>query len=163
MSLALLDSMESQVPHLRRYARVLTRDPEEADDLVQDTLERAISRLEKFREGTNLRSWMFTIMHNVHIDGRRRAQRRGPHVPIEDWTPDSHHPAPQPWHVELGRLNANFDRLRANERDVIRLVGLEGLKYEEAAEELGVRVGTIKSRLFRARENLRRMQEGEAC
>jgi len=163
MSLALLDSMESQIPHLRRYARALARDTEAADDLVQDTLERAISRLEKFRDGTDLRSWLFTIMHNMHIDRYRRNRRRGTHIPIEDWTPESHQPASQPWHVELERLNANFDRLRDGEREVVRLVGLHGLKYEEAADELGIKVGTVKSRLFRARESLRRMQEGEAA
>lgn len=163
MSLAVLDSMEGQIPHLRRYARALTRDPEMADDLVQDTLERAIARLEKFREGTDLRSWMFTIMHNMHIDRCRRLRRQGLRVPIEDWTPDSHHPAPQPWHLELENLRTHFERLRNSEQDVIRLVGFHGLKYEEAAQELGVKVGTVKSRLFRARENLRRMQEGEAA
>ena len=163
MTPALLDTMEHQIPHLRRYSRALTRDREAADDLVQDTLERTISRLEKFREGTDLRSWMFTIMHNVHIDQCRRQRRRGIDVPVEDWTPDSHHPAPQPWYIELRNLGENFDRLRDSEQDVIRLVGLQGLKYEEAARELGVKVGTIKSRLFRARATLRRMQDHGAA
>jgi len=161
MSLAVLDSMEDQIPHLRRYARALTRDPEAADDLVQDTLERAISRLDKFRDGTDLRSWMFTIMHNMYIDDCRRWQRRGPQIPIEEWTPESHQPAVQPWRIELGNLHANFKYLRSGEQDVIRLIGFQGLKYEEAAEELGIAVGTVKSRLFRARATLRRMQEGE--
>jgi len=160
MSPAILDQMEQQIPHLRRYARALTRDPDAADDLVQDALERAISRLDRFREGTDLRSWMFTIMHNLYVDHCRRRQRRGVQVPLEEWTPRAHQAASQPDAVALGDLSDNLERLRASERDVIRLVGLEGMKYEDVARSLGVKVGTVKSRLFRARESLRRMQEG---
>jgi len=160
MSRAIFGEMESQIPHLRRYARALTRDPEAADDLVQDALERAIARIDKFQEGTDLRSWMFTIMHNLHIDRCRRRQRRGIHVPLEEWSADADQPAHQPARIALRELDSHFDRLGANEEAVMRLVGLRGLKYEEAAAVLGVAVGTVKSRLFRARESLKRMADG---
>ncbi|RMF14025.1 MAG: RNA polymerase sigma factor [Alphaproteobacteria bacterium] len=146
------------MPHLRRYARALTRDPESADDLVQDALERAISRLEKFEPGTDLRSWMFTIMHNIFIDHCRRAKRQGASVPIEEWMKNAHAGPTQITALEVRDLADHLDRLSEHERRVVELVAIDGKKYEEAAEELGVAVGTIKSRLFRARENLRRMQ-----
>ncbi len=155
----ILDCLEQEIPHLRRYARALTRDPESADDLVQDALERAISRLDRFEPGTDLRSWMFTIMHNLFIDQCRRARRRGTTVPVEEWMDNAHSGPTQMAALEVRDLADHLDRLSEHERRVVELVAIDGKKYEEAAEELGVAVGTIKSRLFRARENLRRMQE----
>jgi len=157
---SIYDAMEDQIPHLRRYARALTYEPESADDLVQDTLERAIARIDSFREGTDLRAWMFTILHNLHIDRCRRHQRRGVHMALEEWRGDRSRPAEQPEHVELRELAAHFPRLQGSERAVIELVGVQGMKYEEAAERLGVAVGTVKSRLSRARHALKRLQEG---
>lgn len=153
----ILDAMEEEIPHLRRYARALTRDAVNSDDLVQDALERAISRMHRFREGTNLRSWLFTVMHNVHIDQCRKAKRQGVKIPLEDWTRDTEQEPTQPWASEIRDFSRNFKRLRKSEQDVLTLVGLEGLKYEEAADRLNVAIGTVKSRLFRARENLKQM------
>lgn len=157
MNRAIFATMEEQIPHLRRYARSLTRDADRADDLVQDALERAISRIDKFKEGTNLRSWMFTIMHNVFIDQCRRTQRRGVQVPLEEWTSGNSQNASQDLTLEVRDVEQNLGHLRPSEREVIELVTLQGLKYEDAAARLEVAVGTVKSRLFRARENLKEM------
>ncbi|GER00126.1 DNA-directed RNA polymerase sigma-70 factor [Iodidimonas gelatinilytica] len=154
---AIFDQMKREIPHLRRYARFLTRDLDQAEDLVQDALERAITRVDRFREGSNLRSWMFTIMHNLHIDGCRSTKRRGVHIPMEDWTEGVSHPAPQPWNMEAREFVRDFDRLSQSEQNVVMMVGVHGFKYEEAAQRLGLAVGTVKSRLFRARLSLREM------
>ena len=153
----LLDGIEREIPHLRRYARALTRDPDDADDLVQDTLERAITRLDQFQPGTDLRSWMFTIMHNLFIDGCRRARRRGESVAIEEWMADASAEPAQLDAVAVREVLDHIADLSPHEREVLERVAIDGLKYEEAAAELGVAVGTVKSRLFRARENLKRL------
>ncbi|WP_281302009.1 MULTISPECIES: sigma-70 family RNA polymerase sigma factor [unclassified Iodidimonas] len=159
MKHAILEQIKHEIPHLRRYARSLTRDLDQADDLLQDSLERAISRQDFFREGSNLRSWMFTIMHNMHIDQCRSLRRRGVHIPMEEWGEGMSHPAPQPWTVELEEFSRSFDRLSEPEQSVVLLVGVCGYKYHEAADHLGLAVGTVKSRLFRARDSLRDMQK----
>ncbi|GIX17024.1 MAG: DNA-directed RNA polymerase sigma-70 factor [Rhodothalassiaceae bacterium] len=153
----LLDGIEREIPHLRRYARALTRDPDDADDLVQDTLERAIARLDQFQPGTDLRSWMFTIMHNLFIDGCRRARRRGESVEIEDWMANASAEPSQLDAVTVREVIEKMDHLSPHEREVLEKVAIDGMKYEEAAAELGVAVGTVKSRLFRARESLKRL------
>ena len=150
------DEIEALIPNLRRFARSLCRDVHLADDLVQDTLERALSRLFQWRRGTNLRAWLFTIMRNLYLNGRKR--RYAPAVTLE----------PEQWESRLVQLPEQVDRtvamdlIRAMEalpdeqREVILLVGLEGFKYEEAAGMLGIPKGTVMSRLFRGREELRR-------
>jgi RNA polymerase sigma-70 factor (ECF subfamily) len=149
----------AQIPALNRYARSLAGSADKADDLVQDCLERAVAHFDQFRPGTNLRAWLFTILHNVHCDQRRQAARRGVQVPIEDCAQELRCPAPQPKQLEIREVRRAFDGLSEPHRQVLILAGLEGLSCEEAAAQLHVAVGTVKSRLFRARANLRAAQQ----
>jgi len=152
-----LDGLEELLPHLRRYARALTRDPDGADDLVQDTLERAIARRDRYRPGTSLRSWSFTLMHNLHIDQCRGRQRRGPVLPYDE-TFDPRVADGEPmqfWAINLREFLSEFRRLRQDEQEVMLLVGVRGMAYHEAARQLGIALGTVKSRVFRARARLR--------
>lgn len=153
------EAIESHIPALRRYARALVRDADKADDLVQDCLERSVSRFFQFQPGTNLRTWLFTIMHNLHCDALRRTQRRGPHVPINEWEAGAQYPATQSSTIEIREFERAFARLTKRDQHLLFLIGVEGFSYEEVAEVLGIAVGTVKSRLFRARERLRALQE----
>lgn len=150
--------IEAQIPALRRYACALTGHVDRADDLVQDCLERAVAHLHQFRPGTNLRAWLFTIMHNVHCDHVRRASRRATELPIEDWHHELCAPPPQAKPLELRDFLRAFVRLPRRHQQVLLLVGLAGLSCEETSKVLDVATGTVKSRLFRARERLRQVQ-----
>jgi RNA polymerase sigma-70 factor (ECF subfamily) len=152
-------AVEEQIPALRRYARALVRNSDRADDLVQDCLERAVSRFHQFQPGTNLRTWMFTILHNVHCDSLRRQQRRGIDVPIEEWERRAKTNANQPRAMEMRDFRRMFARLPKTDRQILFLIGVEGYSYEEASDSLEIAVGTVKSRLFRARERLRHLQD----
>lgn len=144
------------IPNLRRYARVLVRDPDQADDLVQDCLERAITRYQSFTPGTNLRSWLFTILLNLVRSQARTNKRRGTMVNIDEIRDVPGHFAPPDQPLTMRDLQAAFDTLPASFQEVIVLVGVEGMSYEEAADVVGIPVGTVRSRLSRAREQLRR-------
>ena len=147
------DAVAAEIPKLRRYAWALTGDDGEADDLIQDTLERALARLEQWREGDNPRKWLFSILHNLHVDGLRRKSRRPPHVGLESVGVDQSAPAAD------GASGRDLDRalqlLSGEQRQVVLLVGLEGLSYAETAEVLAIPVGTVMSRLARGRGRLR--------
>ena len=151
-------AMEAEIPYLRRYARALTGNAEAADDLVQDSLERAIARFGQFQAGTNLRAWLFTIVHNMRCDQHRRNVRRPTEIPIDDAPQQTSTRATQADALHLADFRRAFSRLSEPHREVLALVGLEGLDYQRAASILGVEVGTVKSRVFRARESLRREQ-----
>ena len=151
-------SIAAHIPALQRYARSLAGSADRADDLVQDCLERAVAHFDQFRPGTNLRAWLFTILHNVHCDQCRQAARRGVQVPIEDCAQELRSPAPQAKHLEFREFSRAFDDLSEPHRRVLVLAGLEGLSCEETAAQLRVAVGTVKSRLFRARASLRAAQ-----
>lgn len=151
-----LDELEACVPALRRYARALTRNIDHADDLVQDCLERAISRRSLFRPGGPLRPWLFTILTNLYRNGRRAERRQGETVGI-DAIAEPAIPAPQPGHLALGELARAIDTLPLDQKEALLLVTLEGLPYAEAAAILGVPAGTLMSRLGRARASLRQM------
>lgn len=153
-SQALLDRLEDEMPHLRRFARSLTHETERADDLVQDCLERAIERLDQFRPGTDLRSWLFTILKNSFIDKQRARARRGIQVSLEDWSSAAGHKPEQPSRLEFDAVLDAMEGLRREERDVIDYVVFEGLRYREVSERLHVAIGTVKSRLARARHSL---------
>jgi RNA polymerase sigma-70 factor, ECF subfamily len=152
-----LVGIEAEIPALRRYARFLLRDPEAADDLVQDTLLRAVSRVHLWRPG-NLRGWLFTILRNLHLNRRRDAGRRPTLLPLaegdEPRTADD-----QVSRVEVSEALAAFRRLSEEQREVMFLVVVQGLRYREAADLLGVQLGTVMSRLARARERLRQLVE----
>ena len=154
------------LPRLRRYARVLTRDGNAADDLVQDTLERAWTRHRQWRAGSDLRAWLFSIMHNRHVDLVRSsllhpAGHPSP-APEEDDAVARAAEAPPAPSVEAIDLQRGFERLSDEHRQVLLLVAVEQMSYAEAAEALGVPVGTVMSRLSRARSSLRQELAGGA-
>jgi RNA polymerase sigma-70 factor (ECF subfamily) len=151
-------AIEAQIPSLRRYARALTGSVDRADDLVQDCLERAIARFGQFQPGTDLRAWLFTILHNVHCDQGRRRSRRGREIPLEDCDHQLRIPARQNQRLELRDFARAFRSLSTDHQRILLLAGVEGFSCEETARILGVAVGTVKSRLSRARENLRLAQ-----
>jgi len=145
------------LPRLRRYARALTGDSASADDLVQDTVERGWSRIGQWRPDGDLRAWLFGIMHNLHIDQLRRAPP--PAVELED--SDLPVTASSPT-LELRDLERALQQLPSAQREVLLLVALEEMRYEDVATMLDIPLGTVMSRLSRARENLRRLMSGQA-
>jgi RNA polymerase sigma-70 factor (ECF subfamily) len=149
--------IEAEIPRLRRYARALTRDVATADDLVQDCLTRALGKLHLWHEGTDLRAWLFTILHNQHVNHIRRAVREGAAVGLNDKEPLLSRAPQQGKSLELRDLESALAKLPEEQRSVILLVGLEGMRYEEVAAVFDVPVGTIRSRLSRGRETLRRL------
>jgi RNA polymerase sigma-70 factor (ECF subfamily) len=150
--------LEPQIPGLRRYAWALLRDGEAADDLVQDTLERAISHWNQRRDG-DLRAWLFAIQRNLFINGLRRRKARGTHVgeealndvPAPGMSPESH--------AGLHDVLKGLDALPEEQRSILLLVGVEDLSYEQAAQVLDIPLGTVMSRLSRARARLRAFME----
>ncbi len=155
-----LDEMEACVPALRRYARALTRNIDRADDLVQDCLERAISRRGLFRPRGPLRPWLFTILVNLHRNSLRSERRRGEMVDV-DTLPELSTPAPQPGHLALAELARAIETLPLDQKEALLLVTLEGLAYQDAADILQVPLGTLMSRLGRARATLRQLTGAE--
>lgn len=149
--------IEAEIPRLRRYARALTRDIVAADDLVQDCLLRGLAKIHLWKEGTDLRAWLFTILHNQYVNQVRRAVREGVAVSVSETEPTLTRVADQGKRLELRDLDRALARLPEEQRTVILLVGLEGMRYEAVAEMVGVPVGTVRSRLSRGREALRRL------
>jgi RNA polymerase sigma-70 factor (ECF subfamily) len=151
------DAVAAEIPRLRRYARALLGDDGEADDLIQDTLERALARLDQWRDGESPRKWLFSILHNLHVDGLRRKSRRPPHVGLDNVGVEQSAPAAD------GASGRDLDRalqlLSGEQRRVVLLVGLEGLSYAETAEVLEIPVGTVMSRLARGRDRLRSLMD----
>jgi RNA polymerase sigma-70 factor, ECF subfamily len=151
--------LESQIPRLRRYARALTRDVTRADDLVQSCLERALARQQLWQPGTDLRAWLFTILHNLHVNEVRSALREDGRIAAEA---SQSLPAVGPSALavlQLRELDRAIGSLPATQRQVILLVGLEEMRYEEVAKILDIPVGTVRSRLSRGRQLLRKMME----
>lgn len=148
-----------QIPRLRRYARALTGDRSAADDLVQDTLERALSRFHLWRRGSDLRAWLFTIMHNLFVN-QIRSRIRHQHEALDEPTTDALQYREPDW-SELRDIGDAMAKLPVEQRTVLLLVGLEQFTYEEAARVLGVPIGTVMSRLSRARERLRVILGGD--
>ncbi len=149
--------IEAEIPRLRRYARALTHDVVSADDLVQDCLTRALGKLHLWQEGSDLRAWLFTILHNQYVNCIRRAVREGATVALNETEPMLSRAPQQGKRLELRDLERAIAQLPQEQRSVILLVGLEGMRYEEVAAVLDVPVGTIRSRLSRGREALRRL------
>jgi RNA polymerase sigma factor (sigma-70 family) len=147
------------IPRLRRYARALVGDRSSADDLVQDTLERAWAKLHLYRRGTDLRAWLFTVMHNVHVNKVRAM--RSTDVLDEDM-PELALRAPQGDALVMRDLDRSISLLPSEQRAVLLLVTLEDMSYEEVARTLGIPIGTVMSRLSRARDKLRVMMHGQA-
>jgi RNA polymerase sigma-70 factor (ECF subfamily) len=156
---SLVSQIEALIPRLRRYARVVVRDPVAADDLVQDSLARALEKIHLWKDGTDLRAWLFTILHNRHISLARQAARQRRVVELQKFKPGSELLPNQIARLELRDLERAIARLREEHRSLILLVGLEGMSYEEAASVVDVPVGTVRSRVSRGRETLRMMTE----
>ena len=152
----------AELPRLRRYARALLKDASAADDLVQDCLERALSRTHQFRAGTNLRAWLFTIMHGIHVNALHRQNRAADTAPLDPVAQNRHATQPvQDDCLAMRDLANALYQLSVEQREVVLLVGLEGMTYRESAEILDVPLGTVMSRLARGRERLRKLMEGE--
>ena len=147
------------IPRLRRYARALAGDKASADDLVQDTLERAWAKLHLYRRGTDLRAWLFTVMHNVHVNKRRTTR---PTESLDDEPVELAQRAVQGESLVVRDLDRAIALLPAKQRAVLLLVTLEDMSYEEVARTLSIPMGTVMSRLSRAREKLRHMMSGTA-
>jgi RNA polymerase sigma-70 factor (ECF subfamily) len=153
--------VEPMIPALRRYARALLRDRESADELVQDCLERVIARWAQRREAEDTRSWVFAILHNLAVQRMRQQSRRGLHLAIDDIDEATlGMPAQQEHRVRHHELMRALDGLSEEQRAVLLLVAVEDLSYAEAAAALGIPVGTVMSRLARARQRLHRMLDG---
>jgi RNA polymerase sigma-70 factor (ECF subfamily) len=155
-------SLKEELPlHIRslyRYALALTRNDDDAHDLVQDCCTVALDKQDQFEPGTNLRAWLFTIMHNRHISRLRRQGGAGPHVSMDE----AHRvqlPSSQIARLEFRDLIRALDRLDDEFREVLLLVTVEGLSYQEVSDILDMPVGTVTSRLSRARSMLRRMMD----
>ena len=148
----ILPLIEAEIPHLRRFARYVVRDVDRADDLVQECLTRAIAKLHTWTPGTNLRAWLFVILKNCHINEVRRER---PTSEMPDDHPLLNVPASQDTHISLLEVRDAYLRLSEEHREVLLLVAIEGLRYEEAAAILKLPLGTVRSRLSRARQALR--------
>ena len=153
---ALKEKIIEQIPGLRRFARYLAKDADHADDLVQETLIRALGALPQLDPDGNLRAWLFTILQNV-LRGEWRRRRRSPvrHDISLDHAPEPVKSGGQIESASLGELAAAIRKLPPRFREVLMLCGVEGFDYEEAATILGVQVGTVRSRLSRARALLK--------
>jgi RNA polymerase sigma-70 factor (ECF subfamily) len=144
-----------QLGSLTRYARSLVRNADEAEDLVHDALVKAYERKSSFRRGANLRTWLLSILHNAHIDRLRQTRslnRRHEEAAVEF---DQALPASQDHAVRLKQVREAFFNLPEEQREALHLVAIEDLSYQEAASALGIPVGTLMSRIARARASLR--------
>ena len=153
------DDMVALVPQLHTFARSLCRDGVRADDLVQEALMRAINNIQRFKPGTNLKAWLFTIVRNEHYSQLRRSKFEAQGMDIE-LLPEPSVPPDHDGKLELRDLNRALASLSPGQRTALILVSVSGFSYEEAAEICGCAVGTIKSRVARARETLLELLEG---
>ncbi|GEO42896.1 RNA polymerase sigma factor [Skermanella aerolata] len=154
---SVVETLHEHIVSLRRFALVLTRNRDDAEDLVQETLTRAIAAVDSFQPGTDLRVWLFRIMSNTHVNTLRKRQVRDA---ARASLPDPVVEATQSLHVEVRQLLAALDELPDAQREAIVLMALGDLKYKDAAQVLGVPLGTFMSRIARGREALRCAMEG---
>lgn len=150
-------AIQAELPRLRRYARALVGNREAADDLVQDTLERAWTRSSQWQSGTNLRSWLFAIMHNLRIDQMRRPTLSETSLDLN--TIDFPARATQTDQIEISELDTALAVLPEEQRAVLLLIALEDMSYAEVATTLAIPMGTVMSRLARGRERLKQTLE----
>lgn len=149
------DLIVPYIPNLRRYARALVGDRDGADDLVQDTLERAVRKFHLWRPG-DLRAWLFSIMHNVFVN-QLKSRRIAPDAEVDDDFPA---PVPGVTRADLHDLTRALATLAPEQREVLLLVALEEMSYADVSRALGIPMGTVMSRLSRGRERLRRALDG---
>lgn len=163
--MAIEDELLRALPRLRRFARSLCQSPEEADDLVQAACERAIRRAERYEPGTRFDSWMYRLMQNLWIDTCRSRRSRGQVVEVEELRdePGSDGRVTTEARLTLARVRAAMRLLPEEQRLVLVLVAVEGLSYKQTAARLEVPIGTVMSRLARARRRLHELVTGEAA
>ncbi|MET0108650.1 MAG: sigma-70 family RNA polymerase sigma factor [Candidatus Thiodiazotropha sp.] len=149
------------IPHLRRYARSLTRDRHQSEDLVQDCLDRALSRMSQWQSDTNLRAWLFTIMHNLHVSGLRGRRHSSNWESLDQSETADQRQSGQESMIQMRDLEHALYRLSDEQREILMLVCVEGMRYEEVAQVLNIPTGTVMSRLHRAREALRQILKDE--
>ena len=155
-------ALVQELPHLMRFARALKRDVTAADDLVQDCVQKALPKLHQFQSGTNMRSWLFTILHNVHRQDLRTSSRRISTTVMDEAHENRHGTeANQNGALMIRDLHDALGQLQDEQREVVLLVGLEDMTYKQVAEILDIPVGTVMSRLSRGREKLKRLMDGE--
>lgn len=152
--------IEPHIPALRRYAFALLRDRDRADDLVQDTLERALSRWLLRRADGDVRAWLFTILRNLHVSRWRSERRHGASVDMDE-TALPGVAARQEAALEVHDVLAAIDQLPEEQKSLLLLVGVEDFSYDDAARILGMPLGTVMSRLSRARQRLRALVAGK--
>ncbi|HLG86091.1 MAG TPA: sigma-70 family RNA polymerase sigma factor [Alphaproteobacteria bacterium] len=150
----------AEIPRLRRYARFLVRDQELADDLVQECLTRAVAKLDTWEIGSNMRAWLFVILHNAYISHWRRVKRSPTTVEMSPSDPALAVVGSQEQHLGMIDVQTAFNKLGEDHKQILLMVGVEGLRYEDAAAVLDLPVGTVRSRLFRARSALRQLLDG---
>lgn len=158
-SVQLREDIAALLPRLRRFGRALARNPEDADDLVQIAVERALSHTEQWRPGTQLDSWIFRIMQNAWIDETRARERRGQTF-VEEEAGEHIGEATNDAQMDVLAVRKAVAQLGDDQRVVVGLVLVEGLSYKEAAAVLEIPIGTLTSRLARARENLQNLLGG---
>jgi RNA polymerase sigma-70 factor (ECF subfamily) len=141
------------IPDLRRHALGLTRNQADADDLIQDTLFRAVRKLHLWQPGSNMMAWLIVMMRRLYLSKIATLRAKTQTVPIDDW--DAAVPATQMLAMELREVAARWAKLSKNHRDILTMIGIWGASYEEASRRLDVPMGTIRSRLARARSHLR--------
>ena len=145
------------IPNLRRYARALVGDRDAADDLVQDTLERAVRKFHLWRPG-DLRAWLFSIMHNVFVN-QLKGRKNMPHVEIDENMLAA--PIPTATSVDVLDMQRGLLELVPEQREVVLLIALEDMSYADVSRALGIPIGTVMSRLSRGREKLRKYMAGD--
>jgi RNA polymerase sigma-70 factor (ECF subfamily) len=154
-------SIARELPYMRRFARALANDASKADDLVHDCVVKALENMEKFQPGTNLRAWLFTILRNCFISDIRRNKRHLGAAESPRWARGGIVPPNQESALLVQRLQGELGNLPDDQRTVLALVVLEGMSYEQTAKTLEVPIGTVRSRLSRARHALRIAMDGD--
>ena len=157
---AIDQEMTAHLRSLRRYALVLARNRADAEDLVQETLLRALAASDSFRVGADMRVWLFRIMHNVHVSAGRRAQTRAAYARAQADAEAPAQPASQHQRMEVQAVLDAMQALPEPQREAVALMAVEDLRYADAARILGVPLGTFMSRISRGRETLRQLVDG---
>lgn len=159
----MVDQLGSEIPYLRRFARRMVWDPSRADDLVQECLLRALENAASWKPGSNLRGWLYVILRNTFCSEMRRARRRGENFTSALTCREPSIPGDQESYFALAEVADACEHLAKEQREVLYLIVLDGCCYEDAARRLGVPIGTVRSRLARARAALRRLVRDSAA
>jgi RNA polymerase sigma-70 factor (ECF subfamily) len=154
------DKLENEIvklmPSLHAFSRTLTRNPTDADDLLQEGLMKALVNIHQFTPGTNLKAWMFTIVRNTFYTNYKK-KRREVSSPFDDTTGGLGIEPTQDWSLTIDEVNMAMQRLPNDQKQALMLIGSAGMSYEKAAETCGCALGTIKSRVSRGRSRLREL------